>query len=101
MSSRPGIGSGRHCLYEAHTESTHEQFDGDVVNPLCSLSKLISATVIVMLRDQGLLDYDVPVAENIPEFTGGGKNSITIRHLLTHSAGLPRVPLGPVDDEQQ
>jgi CubicO group peptidase (beta-lactamase class C family) len=36
----------------------------------------------------------------LPEFTGGGKEKITLRHLLTHSAGIPSVPVGRADTEE-
>ncbi|MCF6287148.1 MAG: beta-lactamase family protein, partial [Candidatus Hydrogenedentes bacterium] len=44
-----------------------------------------------LAQQDGLLDYDAPVSTYIPEFKGGGKESITLRHLLTHSAGIPSV----------
>lgn len=56
---------------------------------LASLTKVIATTTAIMiLRDQGLLDLDQPVSEfvPIPEF-----RAFTIRHLLTHTAGLPAV----------
>ena len=71
-------------------------YDGSVVNMLFSFSKGISATVIVMARQEGLIDYDVPVRTYIPEFTGGGKDGITIRQLLTHAAGLVNAGHGTV-----
>ena len=64
-------------------------YDASVVNMFFSFSKLVSATVVVMAHQDGLIDYDVPVSTYIPEFAGGGKDKITIRQLLTHSAGIP------------
>lgn len=72
----------------------------DVRHCFYSYSKLVSATVVVMAHQDGLIDYDTPVSHYIPEFTGGGKDGITIRHLLTHSAGIPSVPLGAVTTEE-
>ena len=69
---------------------------GDVIHPFFSYSKLVSATVVVMAQADGLVEYDRPVQAYIPEFTGGGKEKITLRHLLTHSAGIPNAPFGPV-----
>src|SRR4051812_24481160 len=43
-----------------------------VIHPLFSFSKLVSATVVAMAQQEGLLDYDRPVSTYIPEFTGGG-----------------------------
>lgn len=72
-----------------------------VRHPFFSYSKLVSATVVVMAHQDGLVDYDEPVSKYIPQFTGGGKDAITIRHLLTHSAGIPNAPLGAVRTEEE
>lgn len=56
---------------------------------LASLTKVVGLTTAVMqLTEQGLVDLDAPVARYIPEFTGGGKERVTVRHLLTHSGGV-------------
>lgn len=57
-----------------------------------SVSKAVTATVIHMLDEQGYLHIDDPVAEYIPEFARHGKEKITIRHVLTHRAGIPNIP---------
>lgn len=75
------------------------ELNGEVRHVFFSFSKLITATVIAMLHQDGLLDYDSPVSTYIPEFIGGGKDKITLRHLLTHSAGIPAVPLAGVGTE--
>lgn len=46
-----------------------------------------------MLADRGLFTYDTPVAEVWPEFGARGKQRVTIRHVLNHSAGVPDIPL--------
>lgn len=66
-----------------------------------SYSKLVSATVVVMAHEDGRFDYDAPVKTYLPEFVGGGKEKITVRHLLTHSAGIPSVALGRVSTEEE
>ncbi len=68
---------------------------------LYSFTKAISMTVVAMLHDDGLLDFDAPVRAYIPAFTGGGKDGITLRHLLTHSAGLPGLGPAPVYTKEQ
>ncbi len=75
------------------------ELHGEVRHVFYSYSKLISATVVAMFHQEGLLDYDAPVSTYIPEFRGGGKDKITLRHLLSHSAGIPNVPLGGVGTE--
>jgi CubicO group peptidase (beta-lactamase class C family) len=57
-----------------------------------SASKAVTAMVIHLLDQQHLLHLDDPVAEYIPEFAAHGKRSITIRHVLTHRAGIPNIP---------
>lgn len=57
-----------------------------------SASKAVTAMVIHSLDEQHLLHLDDPVCEYIPEFGKHGKQWITIRHVLTHRAGIPNVP---------
>lgn len=59
-----------------------------------SATKGITATVIHLLTDDGALDYDVPVADYWPEFAAHGKERITLRHVLAHTAGVPHMPRG-------
>jgi CubicO group peptidase (beta-lactamase class C family) len=56
-----------------------------------STTKGVASTVIHRLVDRGHLDYDLPVATYWPEFRAGGKGRVTVRHLLTHRAGLHSV----------
>jgi len=72
-----------------------------VLNAVFSFSKGISATVAVMAHQDGLIEYDLPVSTYIPEFKGGGKDAITLRHLLTHSAGIPSVQDSATLTEEQ
>lgn len=82
------------------TTKRDELYHPGVLNMLYSFSKVVSATVVVLVQQDGLLDYDLPVWRYIPEFRSGNKEAITLRHLLTHSAGIPNVPLGSVSDEE-
>lgn len=63
----------------------------NTILPLYSFSKLVTGTVVAIAKTEGRLDYGDLVSKYIPEFTGGGKDTITIRHCLTHSAGLAKV----------
>ncbi|HET6701881.1 MAG TPA: serine hydrolase domain-containing protein [Gemmatimonadaceae bacterium] len=57
---------------------------------LASLTKVVGMTTAMMqLVEQDRVELDAPVARYLPEFTGEGKDRVTIRHLLTHSSGLP------------
>ena len=56
---------------------------------LASLTKVVGlTTAAMMLVDEGKLDLDAPVTRYVPAFAAGG-DSVTVRHLLTHSSGLP------------
>ncbi|HJU73414.1 MAG TPA: serine hydrolase [Gemmatimonadaceae bacterium] len=57
---------------------------------LASLTKVVATTTAAMiLYDEGKLDLDAPVSRYLPDFAGGGKDRVTVRHLLTHRSGLP------------
>jgi CubicO group peptidase (beta-lactamase class C family) len=61
----------------------------DTLFLLASISKPMTATAVMRLADKGSLSLSDPVHKFIPEFTGGDRDLITIRHLLTHTSGLP------------
>ena len=56
--------------------------------PLASISKVYTAAAIVALIERGLLSMSLRVQTVLPEFAGGGRERVTIRHLLTHTSGL-------------
>jgi CubicO group peptidase (beta-lactamase class C family) len=53
--------------------------------------------LIHLLDERGLIHLDDPVAEYVPEFGCNGKERLTIRHILTHRAGIPAVPGKKID----
>jgi CubicO group peptidase (beta-lactamase class C family) len=57
-----------------------------------SIGKGVAATAVHVLAEQGVLDYDTPIAEVWPEFAAHGKSSITLAHALSQSAGVPGLP---------
>ena len=61
-----------------------------------STTKGVTATCAHVLADRGKLDYDERVATYWPEFAQNGKGDITVRQVLSHSAGLHR--LGTIID---
>ncbi|KZS69215.1 hydrolase [Mycobacterium kansasii] len=67
--------------------------------PFCAYSsaKAITATVVHLLAERGHFRLDDRVCEYLPTYTGHGKDRTTIRHVLTHSAGVP-FPTGPRPD---
>jgi CubicO group peptidase (beta-lactamase class C family) len=60
------------------------------VYDLASLTKVVgTATAAMILFDEGRLDLNAPVSRYLPAFSGGQKDQVTVRHLLTHTSGLP------------
>ncbi|GIF94934.1 serine hydrolase domain-containing protein [Catellatospora citrea] len=57
-----------------------------------STGKALTSTVVHVLAEQGRLDYDLRIADVWPEFARHGKSGVTLRHALTHTAGLPALP---------
>lgn len=56
---------------------------------LGSISKPIAMTALMTLFDKGKFDLDDLVQKYLPEFQGGVRDRVTVRHLLTHTSGLP------------
>ena len=63
----------------------------DPATPVCvfSASKAVTGMLIHLLDERGSLHIDDRVVEYIPEFGKYGKDTITLRHVLTHRAGIP------------
>ena len=57
-----------------------------------STGKNVAATLAHLLVARGFLDYDSPVTDLWPEFGAHGKATATLRHVLTHTVGLPAMP---------
>lgn len=64
--------------------------DTTTVYDLASVTKAVGLTTVCMqLVNEGTLDLDAPVQRYVAAFRGANKERVTIRHLLTHSSGLP------------
>lgn len=72
--------------------ATGRLVDGETLFTVFSSTKGITATAIHLLAERGQLDYDAPVARYWPEFAANGKARITVRQVLTHTAGIPQSP---------
>lgn len=64
----------------------------DTLYSLMSASKSITSMLIHLCSERNLLRVDDAVVDYIPEFGRHGKHWITIRHVLTHTAGIPVLP---------
>ncbi len=54
-----------------------------------STTKVMTALCIHLLVDKGLIDVEAPVSKYWPDFTQATKENVLVKHLLSHSAGLP------------
>src|SRR5262245_55318205 len=72
--------------------------NADTIYRIGSISKVFTATLLAALRDQGVVRLDDPIAKYVPSgiklpTDPRGLPEITLRHLATHSSGLPRLPI--------
>ena len=66
-----------------------EPWEQDTITNVWSTTKTMVALSALILADRGDLDLDAPVARYWPEFAAAGKERVLVRHLLSHTAGLP------------
>lgn len=60
----------------------------DSLFDLASLTKLATTAVVLSLVRERVLELAMPFRELVPDFRGGRKDDVTLRHVLTHTAGL-------------
>jgi CubicO group peptidase (beta-lactamase class C family) len=74
-----------------------QEWQHDTIVCMMSVSKGITGLAFSLLIDRGLVDVDTPVAKYWPEFASNGKETLPVRFVLDHRAGLPIVtdPLWP------
>ncbi|MEM8932212.1 MAG: serine hydrolase domain-containing protein [Acidobacteriota bacterium] len=88
--------------YGWHDRDKEQPLDTDAVYCVRSMTKPLIGTVVQLLIDEGRLSLDTPVHEILPSFAGNQARSITVGHLLTHTAGFPfstlTRPLADYDD---
>lgn len=61
----------------------------DTVFDVASLTKLFTTIVLMTLVEEGRLSLHEPIARHLPTFSEQGRRALTLRHLLTHTSGLP------------
>src|ERR1051325_1310579 len=75
--------------------SSDQRLSRDAIFWIASMTKPITGVAVLMMQEEGKLSVDDPVEKYIPEFANyknpvdGTKATITIKHLLTHSSGMP------------
>ena len=79
-------------LWGGHADAARTRpWERDTIVNVFSTTKAITALCAHLLADRGLLDLDAPVARYWPEFAAAGKESIPVRMLLSHTAGLAAI----------
>ena len=73
--------------------STSRPVDSGTVFYNFSVGKAAASTVAHVLAERGLFGYDTPVVDLWPEFGAHGKQKVTVRQVLCHTAGVPGIPL--------
>lgn len=79
---------------------TGRAVDTDTLFQPFSVTKAVTSTALHLQAERGHVDYDAPVASYWPEFGANGKHAITVRHVLTHQAGVPWMPDGVTPEHQ-
>ncbi len=91
-----GIAIGRHGkMLEPRVFGRHRPdmsspaMPDDAIFLIASPTKPIAVTAVMMLVERGQIELDDLVVEFVPEFAPHGKDKIRLRHLMTHTSGLP------------
>ena len=75
-----------YCIADINTK---KPIDGNTFFNIASVSKQFTAVAILQLAEAGMLSLDDPVSKYFPEFKADFWKDITIKHLLSHSSGVP------------
>jgi len=75
-------------LWGGVSNSAGDEWQQDTMAPSFSTTKGVASTLVHIMVDRGLLDYDERVATYWPEFAQSGKQDITLRQVMTHQSGL-------------
>lgn len=80
-----------HIEHHEYRDTRHygEARSPDAMFLLGSITKPIAVAALMTLYDKGEFSLDDPLRRFIPEFTGERRGSVTLKHLLTHTSGLP------------
>lgn len=77
-------------LWGGWREKEHlHPWTADTIVNVFSGTKTVTSLAVLMLHERGQLDLFAPVAKYWPEFAQAGKEKVEVRHLLSHTAGLP------------
>ena len=87
--SRGGVALPPACFGRRALDPGGPPVKPDTVFLIASITKPIVAASVMLLVEQGKVSLDDPVTAFVPEFGQAGKEGVLVRHLLTHTSGLP------------
>lgn len=67
----------------------NEPINGSTFFNIASVSKQFSTVALFMLAEEGKISLDDPVSKYFPEYKADFYKKITLRHLLSHTSGIP------------
>jgi CubicO group peptidase (beta-lactamase class C family) len=70
-------------------DGVERPWQSDTIINVFSTTKTVAALACLILADQRELDFYSPVARYWPEFRANGKAGVEVRHVMSHTAGLP------------
>ena len=87
--SRNGMALEPSCFGRRELDLNGAPVEPDTIFLVASVTKPVTATAAMLLAERGKLCLDEPVSSIVPEFGNKGKERILVRHLFTHTSGLP------------
>jgi len=95
--SRKGIALEPKCFGRKELDPNGALVKPDTIFLVASVTKPVTTTAAMLLVEKGKLCLDEPVSSIVPEFGNKGKERVLVRHLFTHTSGLP----DQLDENQQ
>jgi len=86
---RHGVPTPARSFGKLYLTSDSPPVQPDTIFLTASVTKPVTVTAVMLLVERGKLQLDDPVCSIIPEFGTNGKEQISVRHLMTHTSGLP------------
>ena len=79
-------------LWAGDRNENGEPWNSDTIVNVYSTTKTMASICLLMLADREAIDFDLPVAHYWPEFAANGKESVLVRHVMTHQTGCSGFP---------
>ena len=76
-------------IWGGDSDPSGKPWQEDTIINVYSTTKTMAATCMLALADRGELDFNAPVAQYWPEFAQNGKEGVLVKHVMSHTAGVP------------